>query len=333
MNRIFLLFTTFFALLISCGDDKPKDTKPTSKDPILARIDAISEQLKTDKRNASILIERAKLYTSKEEFEKALSDYYMAIKIDSTKPAYYESLTEFFVQTGNIQKGIEASIIASDIDVKNPKHLINIGKCYFYLKEYQQSINYLNKAIEMDKFNPETYVFKGMVYQESKNYEKALSNYITASEQDPTWDAPYQKIALMYAEQKNDLALKYFDNAQRVNPKNMDAMYQKALYLKDSKRAEKAKIVLKDLIASKPQESKYLYSIGMIYFDQDSIDKAIQNFKLSTKVDQRYQKGYFMTGRCFEKQNKKKEAAELYNQCLVFGDDFEEAKEGLKRVK
>ncbi len=326
----FFIFFSLFTLLIACQEEVKKETKPTSKDPIENRIQAIQEELKKSPRNAALYIERAKLHEKREEMEDALTDYMMGIKLDSTKPAYYLAVTEFFIHTGNIEKAINASEIAANLDPKDPIYYINAGKCCLYLKEYQRGITFLNQALERDKFNPEAYLFKGIIYKESGTKDKAISNFITASEQDPTWDAPFHQLATLYAEDKNDLALKYFDNAYRANPKNLEAVYQKALFFKDNKRDAKAKEALRDVIAINPMMAKAIYAMGLIYYEEDSIQKALQNFELSTKVEQTYYKGYFMQGQCHEKLKNKAAARKAYESCLVFKDDFEEAKKAMK---
>ena len=51
---------------------------------------------------------------------------------------------------------------------------------------------------------------------------------MTAIEQDPSWDQPYEILGNIYADQNDEKAIKYFENAYKVNPQNNSAIIQKA---------------------------------------------------------------------------------------------------------
>lgn len=329
---LFVLFSLVVFLTGCTNPQQEKPVPPKSNDPVQARIDAITKELEKKPKAADLYFERAQLRQQIEFMEGALNDYYMATRIDSTKPQYYLAIADFFVQTGNVEKSIEASEIGAKLDAKNPKHHINAAKSALVLKDYPRAIDFVNKALMIDKFNPQAYFFKGYAYDEMGNKEKAISSFITASEQDPTWDIPFQHIGMIYAEQKNDLALKYFDNAFAANPKNTEAIYQKALYYKETKRIDEALKELKNIIAVRPQYSKAIFAVGNILFDQGKIEEALKNFILCTAVEKTYYKAYYMAGQCYEKKQQKEQAREAYKTCLIFKEDCQEAKDALKKL-
>ncbi len=329
---LFIFFSLVLFLIGCTNPQQEKPVPPKSNDPVQARIDAITKELEKKPKAADLYFERAQLRQQIEFMEGALNDYYMATRIDSTKPQYYLAIADFFVQTGNVEKSIEASEIGAKLDTKNPKHHINAAKSALVLKDYPRAIDFVNKALMIDKFNPQAYFFKGYAYDEMGNKEKAISSFVTASEQDPTWDIPFQHIGMIYAEQKNDLALKYFDNAFAANPKNVEAIYQKAIYYKETKRTEEALKELKNIIAVRPQFSKAIFAVGSILYDQGKIDEALKNFILCTAVEKTYYKAYFMAGQCHEKKQQKEQAKEAYKTCLIFKEDCQEAKDALKKL-
>lgn len=331
LSALFLLGTLF---LLDCNhkEKKPETIVKKSGNPVNDRIEELSAQILKQPKNADLYFERAKLRQEIEFYEGALNDYYMATKIDSTKPAYYLAIADFFVKTGNVEKSIEASEIGAKLEEKNPKHFIQAAKSALILKEYRRAIEFVNKALLIDKFNPQAYFFKGYIYNESGMEDKALSNFITSSEQDPTWDLPYQHIAMVYVKQKNDLAIKYFDNAYQANPKNVEALYQKALYYKETNRTEEALKTLKTIIGARPQYGKAIFAVGNILYGQNKIDEALKNFILCTEVEKTYYKAYYMMGQCYEKKNDKLKAKESYKNCIIFNVDCEEAKVALKKL-
>lgn len=334
-TSIVLTICVGISTLTQCRETK-KETAPIEKkaqNPLQARLEKLDSLLLKEPKNASLYFERAKLRQKTDFMEGALNDYYMAIKLDSTKADYYLQVADFFVQTGNVDKSIEACEIGAKLNDTNPEFYLIAGKSALILKDYKRAIDFVNKALVIDKFNPQGYFFKGYIYQESGNDEKAISNYTTASEQDPTWDLPFQHIGMIYAKQKNDLAIKYFDNAYQANQKNVEALYQKALYYKDTKRTDVAIETLKKIISVRPQYGKAIFAVGNILFDQGKTEEALKNFKLCTEVEKTYYKAYYMQGMCYEKLNDKPKAVEAYKTCLVFKEDCTEAKEAMEKLK
>lgn len=290
------------------------------------QIESFTQKLTDSPKNASLYYQRGLLYWEQRENERALNDFYKMISYDSTQPLYYQTLAAWFVDNGNIERGIESLNYAIRLDPTNPIYHVLQGKYSIYIKRYQDAINHFNNALKQDIHNPEAYFYKGLVYHESNNNTKAISNLITATEQDPTWDEPFELLGEIYASQKNDLALSYFDNAARANPQNTSAIMQKAYYLKKNGRVSEAEKIYQTLVTQNPQNGDALYNLGIIAYDQKNYTKALKQFEITTKVAPTHALAYYMIGKSELALGVKSKAKSAFNQAYIFDTTLQEAK-------
>jgi tetratricopeptide (TPR) repeat protein len=295
----FLVFGLLFGVF-SCDYFPKKDVKSSQKQtatPLEMELSKLSDKLIDSPKNAFLYFQRGKLHWENSENEKALNDFYKMVTYDSTKPIYYETLAEFFVQNANVERAINSLDYAIKLDPENPKYHVMQGKYSLILKKYQDAINHLNNALKRDVFNPDAYFYKGIVYKESNQMDKAISNFTTASEQDPTWDAPYELLGDIYSDKKNDLCLKYYDNAMKANVKNTSAILQKAYYLKANGRKKEAEAIYESLVLASPQNADAIYNLGVIAYELKQYDKALKKLQICIQVDPKHALAYYLIGK------------------------------------
>lgn len=320
------LLALFFTLLFSCQYFKKENDEPVSLDPIDLEIKKLSDGILDSPRNANLYYKRGQLYWEKKENERALNDFYKMTSYDSSKPEYFLTLAEFFVDNGNIERGIAALNVASELDPYKAEYHILQGKYCLYIKKYQDAINHLNNGLKRDIHNPDAYIYKAIVYRETKNIPKAISNLVTATEQDPTRDEPFELLGEIYADKKDDLCLKYFDNASKANPSNTTAQNQKAYYLQTNGRIDEAAKIYEELVNKNPQNIEAIYNLGVISYKQKNYKKAIQQLDICIKMDPSNALAYFMVGRTQLALGDKTKAKAAFNQAFIFDDKMVEAK-------
>lgn len=293
---VFILLTGMF----SCDYFHKKDTKSNhiqTKTPLEIELSKLSDRLIDSPKNAFLYFQRGKLYWQNYENEKALNDFYKMVSYDSTKPIYYETLADFFVQNTNVERGINALDYAIRLDPENARYHVMQGKYSLIIKRYQDAINHLNNALKRDVFNPDAYFYKGLVYKESNQLDKAISNLTTATEQDPTWDAPFELLGDIYADKRDNLCLKYYDNAIKANANNTSAILQKAYYLKTNGRKKEAEAIYESLVIASPQNADAIYNLGVIAYEMKQYDKSLKKLQICIQVDPKHALAYYLIGK------------------------------------
>jgi tetratricopeptide (TPR) repeat protein len=300
--------------------------------PIDNEIERLSRHLIDSPKNAYIYFQRGKLYWQNKENEKALNDFFKMVSYDSTKPIYYETLAEFFVQNANIDRGINALDYAIRLDPQNARYHVMQGKYSLIIKRYQDAINHLNNGLKRDIYNPEAYFFKGLVYKESNQTDKAISNLTTATEQDPTWDAPFEILGDIYADKKDNLCLKYYDNAVKANSKNTSAILQKAYFLRSIGKLKEAEAIYENLVLQSPQNADAIYNLGVIAYDQKQYDKALKKLQICIQVDPKHALAYYMIGKTQLALGNKPSAKNAFENARNFDTTMIEANNELEKL-
>ncbi|OHD63411.1 MAG: hypothetical protein A2096_16360 [Spirochaetes bacterium GWF1_41_5] len=152
--------------------------------------------------------------------------------------------------------------------MKNPANLVKSGMAAVKSGNWNQAIKIYNSLLEKDTQDPEPYFYLGVSYiakglpDTAKKYldhilDKALNNTII------TDYMVYSRLAEIYSK-KNDL-----DNAL------------KTLFL---------------MKTIKPQDAETLFKLGVIYFDRELYEKAIENFTECLNIDRAYHKADLYLG-------------------------------------
>ncbi|MCU0327836.1 MAG: tetratricopeptide repeat protein [Chitinophagales bacterium] len=302
-NRLFSFLLVILLGFLSC---ERKSNQLSQEESLPKELIEIQDSLTINPKDARQYFKRALYYWGQNENEKALLDFYNATKYDSTNPVYFEKLADFFVETTNLERAAGALGFCIKLDNRNPMYYLKLGKINLYIKDYSKALSNFNDALKLDKYAPEPYFYKGILQKEIGDTAKAISSFITASEQDPTWDEPFQQIGLIYLAQKNPLALTYFDNSIKVNPKNMSARMNKAYFYVLTKKYEAAIPIYEDIINNNPLYVDAVYNLGIVYHKQGNKQKAIAFFEKCIQIQSNYTKAYVMLSKLIHDKAKSK---------------------------
>jgi tetratricopeptide (TPR) repeat protein len=101
---------------------------------------------------AYVYICRGDAYLSLSRFDKALADYEMAAKLDTTTTAPYFALGNYYVTRKDFKKSIEVYEEGLKIEPQNDNLLMNLANSFSALGEYEKADEYYDKALT---FNPD----------------------------------------------------------------------------------------------------------------------------------------------------------------------------------
>ena len=87
--------------------------------------------------------------------------------------------------------------------------------------------------LRQDVYHPEGYYLKGMVYKSLDDTAKAISSFLTTLQVEPDYRDAMIQLGIMYGKQGNTLALKYYDNAFRLDTLDVFPLYAKGVFFQD----------------------------------------------------------------------------------------------------
>ena len=295
-------------------------------------INNITQQIKNDPSNAALYFQRGKLLDNMQEDSLALKDFNKAISLDSGKAAYYSAVGDLLFEHKDLAGSVKWLEKALKLNPEDPAAHLKMAKMFVYTKEYTAAFNEINIALRQDVYNPEGYFLKGMIYKDLKDTAKAISSFQTAESVDPKYADAVVQLALLYGAKRDPIALKYFDKAFSIDTTDVFPIYAKGVYYQDSRDFEAAKAQYKEAILRDKNYLNAYFNIGYILMQQDSLEKAYRQYDLLTQLDPVNAEAYYNRGLCNELMGKKEAAIMDFKQALVFDSEYEEPREGLKRL-
>ena len=161
---------------------------------------------------------------------------------------------------------------------------------------FEKALSAFDKSIEIDKKNFIPYLNKGLIFYKLKNLESAEKSLLASLSIKPDFFMTNFILGLVFQESIEDASpefhelllsqsIKYFEIAQKLNPKfiNLYSNYGNALF--SLKKFDQAKTIFLKGIEVDNQNSTLHYNLGNLFEKLEEFDKAISYFKKAIKFN------------------------------------------------
>ena len=327
------LLTVIFALIFSACNDRKNPV--TNNNPVFLQpgLKELTQKIEDSPDDPGLYFERGRMLDHMNEDSLALSDYQKAISLDSSKAEYFSAIGDMLFEHKDISGSLKWIEKALKLNPKDPAAHLKMAKLFIYTKDYKSAFSEINTVLRQDVYNAEGYFLKGMAYKDMKDTANAKSSFETAVQVAPDYRDAIIQLGLLYSAKKDSLALKYFDNAYRLDTTDLFPVYARGVYYQESNQYELAKNEYKKVILRDNQYTDAYYNMGYVLMQQDSNQKAWRQYDLLTKIDPTDPEAYYNRGLCSELMGKKEDALTDYRQALTFYKDYPEAAAGVKRLQ
>ena len=321
-------------LFISCGNNK-NTTNAGKTDPVLTstpKLKAITEQIVKAPKDASLYYERGTMLQHMRLDTFALKDYKMASSLDTNNAEYYSTVGDLLFDNKDLTGSVEWIKKAIAKDPKDRKSHLKIANVFLYIREYPKAIEEIDKVLRQDVYNPEAYFLKGMVYKESKDTARAISAFETSVQVAPDYRKSVIQLGLLYSAKKDPIALKYLDNAYRLDSSDVFPLYAQGVYYQNTGDEVMAKAQYRRCILKNDHYFDAYFNMGYLLLQDDSLEKAYRQYDIVTKVDPANSTAYYDRGVCSEHMNKLKDAVNDYRQAALLDTGYKSPKAALARL-
>ncbi len=333
LHAVFLALAA--ASVIGCGGSPTETTSDIQAENILdtpemRALDSISKLIDRSPSNPDLFNERAKLLVQMGDIDYALSDVGRAILMDSTRSAYYVTISDIFFQRNEPKRCLRALEKAQKLDPQNTEALYRLAQFKLYVKRHEESIVHANDMLRIDPQDDRPFLIKALNYREVGDTNRALENYMLAAEQNPDNFDVQMSMGLLHWGKKNPLAESFFKNALDINPQATEAIYALGLAQQGSGRTEDALETYDRLLAIDSTHRNALYNIGYIHLiELDDAEEALNHFLAATRVDPGYHEAIYMRGLCYEALGDPGAAKREYSYALQLAPGFKKAADRL----
>ncbi|GAB4375600.1 MAG: hypothetical protein Kow0075_02090 [Salibacteraceae bacterium] len=331
INRCIILLLVVVS--VGCSDGRTGSKKSgTGHDQ--SPLDSINQVILANPNNAELYFERARLHRNERRLAEAMADLGRAMKLDSSNTKYYLMLADLKLVSKQSRQSRDLLLKAVEIDPQNVDILARLGELYMIVGDADASFEYLNKALKADPYNSKVYMLKGFNYKYLGDTVRAMSSFQTAVELNPSDYDSYLQLGLLSSAQKPDLALDYYDNALRVRPTSLEALYAKALLLQSMGKPRAALKTYDQLLEIEPGYYDATFGKGFVYLEiLQRYDSAEIAFSAAIESGpQYYPQAHYNLGLTFERRGDFRNAALCYKKALDIEPTYDLAARGLERI-
>ena len=322
-------------IFAACKNNNSKtiteDDNPVfQQDPVLK---AMTEEIHKNPTNAVLFVERGDALRKMKLDSLALKDYKKATTLDSNKASYYSLVGDMLFEHKDLDGSVQWLQKAILKDPNDKKARLKIAKMFLYIGKDNDALAQIEIVMRADAFNPEAYFLKGMVYKDKKDTAKALSSFQTAVQVSPDYKDAIVQLGMIYSARKDSLALRYLDNAFKVDSSDVFPIFARGVFYQDQNDFVHAKEEYKRCIFKNRHYVDAYFNMGYILMQQDSVAKSMRQYQMAIEVDPRNPTAYFDRGVCMEALDSVKQAIEDYRHALILDPGYDSPKEALKRLK
>ncbi|SFS85748.1 tetratricopeptide repeat protein [Marininema halotolerans] len=264
-------------------------------------ITQAQKAVKADPKEEEYLIYLANLYNEKKQHDRSINVLKKGVKT-APKARVYDSLSVYLLMDGEKDEARDAVEKALKLDPDNPRFLYHRGKVYGARENYDAAAQALQKAVKLE---PDSARYHGMLSYyllHTGDIEGAKEHGEKATQLEPRGAFYWMKVGQAYLADRQKV---YHDGGD--SKKNRGEM---------AKRTEVAIHAFHQVVSLDPKSGQgyYYLSIAQYFYGSFSAsEKSAQNsVRLSPKIA-----GYqYQYGVVLQKQGKKKEAKNAYEQAL-----------------
>jgi tetratricopeptide (TPR) repeat protein len=252
--------------------------------------------------------------------KQAIIAYREALLLDPQSVAAHYSLGAALVDDGQQDEAVREWQEAGRLAPSNPVPFQTVGRFYSLSKEPTKAIEFFSLAIKAQPDYAPAYMDRADIYYATGEEDKSLQDYHAAlaiapksagvyvkmgmiQERRQQWSAAeqalkaaialddkqalaYNNLAWLAAEGHiaQDNALTWANQAVSLAPQVLEFQDTLAWVLRTRGKLEQAVSVLEKVNAKKPDESMYLYHLGVVYDDMGNRKKASTAFEKALKL-------------------------------------------------
>jgi lipoprotein NlpI len=268
-------------------------------------------------RDASAYNERGIAYKEKGQYDKAISDYNMAIEINPRlSEAYNNRGLAYSKGKGQYDKAISDYNKAIEIDTLCIPCYLNRGNAWDDKGNTNRAIADYNKAIELDPTFVGAYTERGVAYALTGDYQDAIRDFNKAIELDPNDARAYKSRGnTFFYQARFALAEADYETYLRIKPKDIYRILW--LYLAQERGANSGLHRLSDNV-NNVDLARWPGPVAYLFLERISPEELL----VQTEDDDRRVKkerqceAYFYLGQYYLLKNDKEKATQMFKLCL-----------------
>ena len=230
-------------------------------------------------------------------YGRAIELYKNATDIAPGFAPLYCVLGDIYLATGYFEDAITEYKMAIWLDSFNIAAYRHLCRAYEEQGDYNQAIEIYNKLIAMAPNLPDLYSNLANIYYIKGEFDLAISNYQTAITLNPNraWTSVIaQTMGFVYQENKDnpDAAISAYQTAYVLTPDDIDIYVNLGSAYYDKEDYPNALAVYRQALEFQPHNPKIHCNLGFLYWGKGETEEAMKSYELAIKYDENYDIAY-----------------------------------------
>lgn len=256
--------------------------KLDAAEKLLNELHAIEPQ------NEEIFIQRATIFSKKNEHDKAIESLKTALNFTDDKADVYNLLGMEFLFTDNLEQAKESFIKCLEEDDYDQSSLYNVVYCFEFLDQTEEAIAFLDQYLDKNPYSEIAWHQSGRLYYSLEMYTQAL---------------------------------RAFEYATLIDEGFLGAFMEKGKSLERLKRYEEAIVAYNKTIELKDPTSYAFLRIGKCYEALGDKELALEYYNQTVHEDPLLDKGWIAITDLFLKDKDYKKALHYLNEALSIDNE------------
>jgi tetratricopeptide (TPR) repeat protein len=327
-----LLIIVSLYWLCSCksgAGEKDSSQKILSSPP----YSSVTDSIKLFPKNADLYLKRALLLSQNNQHELAMPDYKKSFELKPDEQIALQYVSNLML----VNRPDEAVRVLKECLATWPDSADlhrRLSEIYTQMGQTKKAVEQYDEWTQRDSTNFEVWYEKGVLLAKLKDTAGAIKALERSYKLQPI---NYNGLALasLYEATLNPKVISLCDELIRKDTTGIinDVLYLKGSYYSDTKQYNKAMALFDECIRRDWKFADAYIEKGIILFDQKRTDSALNVFVMAATVSQTNPDAWYWMARCYEALGKKDAAMLNYERALAIDKNFEEAREGIRRVK
>lgn len=223
-------------------------------------------------------------YDRKGEYDAAIEQYKMAIKVEPNDPAdnydwtenSYFQLALTYMSKGQCKDAVFYYQKVMATTTPNPYNLRRLAQCYNELNQYNNAVFCYHKLIASGDGNTHTFRFLAQSYNKLNQYNNAIKAGKRATELDFSNDSAHFELACAFFKTKQHKnAVMAYKKAIELDPENPNYYSRWGALLGNSRDYAGAAEQYEKAVSLEPNNLKYRSGVYLAYYEQGRYDDAL----------------------------------------------------------
>ncbi|MCM4168972.1 Beta-barrel assembly-enhancing protease [Arenibacter antarcticus] len=274
-----------------------------------------------DSSNEEIYIQRANIYSKKDNHEAAVSLLHHALNLTDDSFDIHSLLGMEYLFMDNFDEAKKNFMMCVSFDEQDYSSLYNVIYCFEFLEDYDGAIIYLNDYLERNPYSEVAWHQLGKMYFPKKMYQEALAAFDFAIISDDTFiGAYYEKGKVLEKIGRYAEAIENYEITIAIEDPTSHAYLRIGRCYEKLNEEEQAKSYYYRTVHEDPMLDKGWLAITGYYFRQKNYEKALHYINKAINIDGENAKYWKKCARIHASLNQNDEAYYAYKQAVDLGN-------------